>query len=142
LIVKVIYCRSRNLGSWMLRTALWSKWSHCAIVTPEKTVIEAAAFHGVREVPFDGFIAQHSACGVRVVSVPDARAALRFARAQIGKPYDWQGVFGLALRDDAWQDDSAWFCSELVEAVLAHGGRQRFVNDAQRVTPQHSWMVA
>lgn len=137
-----IFCRRHNAGSVLLRTALWSSWSHCGIVTPELTVIEAAAFHGVVERPFQEFIAGVSRYSVRSIALPDDAAAIAWAREQVGKPYDWLGVIGLGLRRDDWQVDSAWFCSELLEGSAAAGGRQRFVHQVRRVSPQHSWMVA
>jgi uncharacterized protein YycO len=140
--MKAIYCRRHNPGSLLLRFFTWSSWSHCGIVTPDGTVIEAAAFHGVIERPLSEFMAGVSKSADRDIPLPDDAAAIRFARAQVGKPYDWSGAIGLALRRDTWQADDAWFCSELVEAAAAAGGRQRFINQASRVTPQHSWMVA
>ena len=43
---QVLFTRSHAIGSLLLRTALWSPWSHCALVDGD-TVIEAAAFGGV-----------------------------------------------------------------------------------------------
>lgn len=40
-----------------------------------------------------------------------------FLRAQVGKPYDVEGIAGFIVGRD-WRDDSAWFCSELVSAAL------------------------
>jgi uncharacterized protein YycO len=142
--VKIIYCRRPNPGSLILRSFLWSNWSHCAILTDAGTVIEAAAFHGVIERWKAEFLQGIKPDGyaIREIPVPDEVEAISFARSQKGKPYDWNGVIGLALRRDTWQDDDAWFCSEFVEAALAAGGHKRFTNDARRVTPQHSWMVA
>jgi uncharacterized protein YycO len=139
--MNAIFCRRANLGSLALRTALWSAWSHCGIVTPDLTVIEASAWHGVIERSYRAFIAGVSHYSVKRIAVPDEVRAIAWARAQVGKPYDWTGVLGLALRRE-WDDAAAWFCSELVEAAAAAGGRTRFVFNARRVTPQHSWMVA
>lgn len=139
--MQAIFCRRRNLGSLLLRFATWSSWSHVGIVTPDQTVIEAAAFHGVVERPLDEFIAGVSRYSVRIIDVPDEAAAIEWARSQVGKGYDWAGVIGLGLRRE-WDQPQAWFCSELLEAAAAAGGRRRFVHQARRVTPQHSWMVA
>ena len=139
--MQAIFCRRRNLGSALLRTALWSSWSHCGIVTPDLTVIEAAAFHGVRERPLREFLADVSRYSIKTIALPNDARAIAFARAQIGKPYDWWGVIGIGLHRD-WTDDSAWFCDELLEAACKDGGRQRFIEDVWRITPQHSWMVA
>lgn len=139
--MQVVYCRRLNLGSLLLRTGMWSSWSHCAILTPDNTAIEAAAFEGVVERPYADFIADKSEFSLKTIEVPDDAAAIAWARTQIGKPYDWLGAIGIALHRE-WQQDDSWFCSELVEGAAVRGGRQRFVNQAQRVTPQSSWMVA
>jgi uncharacterized protein YycO len=141
--MRAVYVRRSNIGSVLLRFFTWSSWSHCGVVTPEGTVIEAAAFHGVVERPASEFMADGVAqFAFKEIPVADDAAAIAWARAQIGKPYDWNGVIGLALRRDSWQDEDAWFCSELVEGACAAGGRRRFVEQVERVTPQSSWMVA
>lgn len=139
--MQAIFCRRHTPGSVLLRTFLWSSWSHCGIVTPDMTVIEAAAFRGVVERPLKEFLADVSRYSVRSIAVPHEAAAIAWARSQVGKPYDWAGVIGLGLRRE-WDESDAWFCSELVEAAAAAGGRRRFVHQVRRVTPQLSWMVA
>lgn len=139
--MRAIYSRSLMPGSFVICALTWSKWSHCGVVTPDGTVIEAAAFHGVREISASEFLAGKTSTLIREIPVPDDAAAIAFARTQVGKPYDYLGVAGIGLHRD-WQQDDRWFCSELVEAAAAAGGRPRFINDARRVTPQESWMVA
>lgn len=139
--MEAIFCRRHTAGSVLLRTFLWSSWSHCGIVLPDDTVVEARAFEGVVRRPVSHLIAESSKSQRREIPVPDDAAAYQFAIDQVGKPYDWRGVIGLGLRRE-WDDPADWFCSELVEAAAAAGGRQRFVHQVQRVTPQHSWMVA
>lgn len=39
--------------------------------------------------------------------------AYQWAMTQIGKPYDYSAIAGIALDRD-WHDESKWFCSELV----------------------------
>lgn len=132
--------RARSLSSWLIRVATWSEWSHCAIVTPNETVIESRALMGgVVEQPLADSLAHASEHRIVEVSTPDDAAGVAWARAQIGAPYDWTGVLGIALRR-RWADPDSWFCSELVEAALAAAGRLRF-RDVPRVTPQHSWMA-
>jgi len=139
--MELIFSRRRNLGSLALRTLMWSSWSHCGVITPENTVIEARMFAGVIERPLIDLLEETSKHSFKTITVPDDAAAIAFARAQVGKPYDWAGVVGLALRRDGWEAPDAWFCSELVEACAVAGGRRRFDQQARRVTPQHSWMV-
>jgi uncharacterized protein YycO len=46
---------------------------------------------------------------------------INFAKKQIGKKYDWWGVFGLALTKDI-SKNSEWFCSELINTTFAKNG--------------------
>lgn len=138
--LRVLFLRQRSVASVAIRAATWSTWSHCGIVTPELTVIEAKGLHGVREVPLEEAIAGASRWQMVGVACPLPELAIAWARSQIGRPYDWTGVIGLGLHRE-WDDPAAWWCSELVEAALAKGGRRRFRPDMRRITPQHCWMV-
>lgn len=131
--VQVLFTRSHALGSVLLRTALWSPWSHCAIVDGEE-VIEAAAFGGVRVRPLADMLAD--ATKMAILTLPgDPQAVIAAARSQIGKPYDWAGVLGFGFRR-RWQDDDAWFCSELVAWAFAEAGAPLFREHAWRITPR------
>lgn len=137
----IIYSRSRDLGSFAIRAASWwGPWSHCGIVTPHNTVIEARAFKGVIETPLREFEARVSACVAVRRECPNELTALDFARAQLGKPYDWGAVFGIPFREP-WEHPAHWFCSELVEAAFIAGGRRRFDSSVARITPNQSFIV-
>jgi uncharacterized protein YycO len=136
----VVYCRRHNLGSLALRTLTWSSWSHCGIITPDNTVIEARAFEGVVERPLHELLEESSKYVFRTIDVPDDEAVIAFARSQVGKPYDYFGVAGIAFHRQ-WQDEDRWFCSELLEAAAAAGGRRRFIVDAWRITQQMSYIT-
>ena len=138
--MKIIFVRSRSPASWMIRAACWSRWSHCAIVDGQ-LVIESTARHGVRARPLAGFLAQYPQREEVAVACPDDAAGLRWARAQIGLPYDWTAILGLALRRD-WATPDAWFCSELAEAAVSAAGRVRWRAGLSRITPQHAWMAS
>jgi len=75
------------------------------------------------------------------IPVTDESAAIAAARSQIGKPYDLWGVLGLGLKRQ-WQDDDAWWCSELITWAAKQGGTDLFRPDAlRRITPEHLWML-
>lgn len=38
---------------------------------------------------------------------------IKFAKTQIGSPYDWAGVIGYGIHRD-WAEEGDWFCSEYV----------------------------
>jgi hypothetical protein len=141
--VRILYCRSRDIFSPLLRAAMWSPWSHEALVIgdEEDTVIDATFRNGgVRRRSLSAVLAHSSRHEFRDISCPYPVLAYNFARSQIGVPYDTWGVLGIGLHRD-WQAEDAWFCSEFAEAAVAAGGNQRFVNYPRRVNPQHSWMV-
>lgn len=46
---------------------------------------------------------------------------LAFIRAQVGMPYDHEGILAFVVGRD-WRGPGAWFCSELVAAGLEHAG--------------------
>lgn len=140
--MRVLYSRSHSLGSLLIRLVTWSRWSHCAIVTDAATVIESRALlGGVVEREMSTAIADATTLKFVEVQTADDAAGIAWARQQVGKPYDWSGVIGIALHR-VWDEPDRWFCSELVEAALAAAGRRRFRVELGRVTPQHSWMVA
>jgi hypothetical protein len=137
----VIYSRNHGAGSVLIRAASWwGRWSHVAIVDGGD-VIEARAWHGVVRTPLALHLARASAHERVDIECPDPLAALTFARAAVGAGYDWGGLFGIALHERT-EDPGRWFCSELVEAALVAGGRDRFRELPSRITPTASYLVA
>jgi hypothetical protein len=63
--------------------------------------------------------------------------AFDWAITQIGKPYDFGAVAGIAF-DRNWRDTDRWFCSELAAAAFEHAGRPLFARSADvwRITPR------
>jgi len=125
----MIYVACYKGKSLMSRAIMWLNWSdysHAALITSRGTVIEAwgeGFFQGsVREVPF--LWSQHKP-GTDVdvfepIDIEPWQCAMveAMARSQVGKPYDWRGVFRFLSRSTP-SVDGAWFCSELVAAAFA-----------------------
>ena len=69
------------------------------------------------------------------IPVADEALAIAAARSQVGKPYDLWGVLGLGIKRN-WQDDEAWWCSELIPWAAKQAGTDLFRPDAlRRITP-------
>lgn len=125
----MIYVACYKGKSLMSKAIMWLNWdvySHVALITERGTVIEAwgeGFFQGsVREVPF--LWSQHKP-GTDVdvfepIDIEPWQCAMveAMARSQVGKPYDWRGVFRFLSRSTP-SVDGAWFCSELVAAAFA-----------------------
>jgi uncharacterized protein YycO len=54
-------------------------------------------------------------------SAPNISHAYEWALAQVGKPYDFAAVTGIAL-DRNWRSHDKWFCSELIAAAFENIG--------------------
>lgn len=132
--VRLVFTRRRHPGSLLLRVFLWSSWSHCALVDGDY-VLEAAASGGVRARPLEDLVAEssrHAYLDIPTGKAADIHAA---ARSQLGKPYDWLGVAGIGFRR-RWQDDGAWFCSELIAWAFEAAGDPLFRGKPWRITPR------
>ena len=135
----VIYSRNHHLGSYLIRVASWfGPWSHSAVITAEGTVIEARGLTGVREVPMVEFMGRATQSEVVWIECPDPAAAVAFAREQIGKRYDFGAILGFITRRN-WADRQCWECTELVEAALVAGGRERWRERVYRIHPTMSY---
>lgn len=131
--VRVVFTRRHTLGSVLLRAALWSAWSHCALIDGDE-VIEAAVGAGVRERPLAELLAEASEHEIIEIPARNPAAVIAAARSQVGKPYDWRGVIGIGFRR-RWQDEDAWFCSELVAYAFEAAGDLLFRAKRWRIRP-------
>ncbi|MCC8341628.1 hypothetical protein LNN35_02285 [Pseudomonas stutzeri] len=144
--VRVLFTRRRHLGSLAIRLGTWSTWSHVDLVDDRGAVPEligAVAPSGVVRQSMAERLRLASQAALVEFSVRDRNAVLDAAASQLGRPYDWLGVAGIALRGRDWQEDDCWFCSELVAWSFSAAGDPLFRADlVSRVTPQHLWMLA
>ena len=119
--MKFIFCGGNLPLSVIIQGKTNSRWSHCAVVDPrdDQKVIEA-----IVTVPFmqkggvvNGELKHLSEYHTRIhlldVPLPNEQAASEFIIGQIGKGYDYSGLFGAALRRSDWQNPNKWYCSEL-----------------------------
>ncbi|TLX54853.1 hypothetical protein DN824_20435 [Stutzerimonas nosocomialis] len=136
--MKVIFSTGPHLGSWFLRTVMFSEWSHCGVIMEDgQTVIEASSKYGVVETPIERFT-RYGEWAIQDVPVPDEAAAYDAAREQIDTEYDWLGLWGLAISRE-WHSPAKWFCSELVQHCKVRGGLIDLRYEQWRVTPRDLW---
>jgi hypothetical protein len=111
--MKVIFGSNNLPLSVLIKLFTWSKWSHCGVVDGDY-VIEARALKGVVRTPLKEFIARYNR--IEIATLPtlrDHEQIMKLSELEMGKPYDFSAVFGIAFRT-GWADPSKWFCSELV----------------------------
>lgn len=138
--VQLLFSRSNTLASRAIQLATWSDWSHVSLLDGDHA-IEAVMGHGVRRIPTATAIQCTSRGALLAFPARDPARIIKTVTSQIGKPYDYSAVFGLGLRRD-WQEDDAWFCSELVAWAFQQAGEPLFRAEClRRVTPQHLYML-
>lgn len=132
--LRMIFCRSSNLASPMIRAAEgWGLWAHCGLLLPTPKslyadgmsaydVVEARAWHGVVLTPLHDVIERSSAHELVELPVPSAPLGEMRAASQLGRPYDWLGAFAVWARRREWNDPQREFCSELVAAAIECAG--------------------
>lgn len=136
--MKVIFARSNAPIALLIRLVTWSRWHHCAAITPDGLhVIEAKGGIGVVKTPLGQFKARYKKWDTAEIDCVNEDQAHEFLRMSLGAEYDLRAVFGILFRT-GWDRDGAWFCSELVAKAT---GRFRH-NKVSRVTPEHLWMIS
>jgi len=116
-------------------TRNWS--SHAEFVDTEaKTTLGARSDGGVQLRPCARD--RYSRIEQFVTSV-GMDAAYKWALTQVGKPYDYSAIIGMAIDRD-WRDESKYFCSELIALAFEKVGypllSTRPSVGAYRITPR------
>ena len=137
--VKILVCSDKHFASWVIRIGTMSKWSHVGIAFGD-VVFDTMLKTGVNIQSLTEFKSKHTHIEEIEIDIPDESAAYDFALAQIGKKYDWTALVGMVIQRN-WQETDSWFCSELVEAIIKAGGKQRFRSDVSRITPHQTWAI-
>ena len=137
--MRVLLCTTDKIGSRIIRAVTWSRWSHAAII--DGAEIMGAVWPRVRVSPLADAMVSHPRWVIIDIPVADEALAIAAARSQVGKPYDLWGVLGLGIKRN-WQDDEAWWCSELIPWAAKQAGTDLFRPEAlRRITPEHLWML-
>jgi len=133
--MKIIFTKDNSFQSRLIRLFTRSKFSHCGIVDcTTNTIIDSdLSRNGVTEYPFKNIILESTL--YEEFDLPFApNTIIELVRTQIGKPYDIFAVILLPFRK-SWEDDSKWFCSELIAWAFKEVGCNILQEKHYRVTP-------
>lgn len=138
--MKIHFCKSNDIGGWLIRLFTFSRWNHVAIEVGG-IVYESVADGGVRRVSSESFPGRWKKSHPVAVSVSDPSYLLAYLNSQVGKPYDWAAIVALPFRK-SWHHQDKWFCSELVAEALIAGGSDAIPRlKSHRVTPRDLWIA-
>lgn len=124
--MRLIYVTSDSVTSRIIRGIDGGPASHVGVESPLRPgdVFDSTFLHrGVRITPRDEWLRMDGRCLVREIDValPNEAAALSWAVDQVGKPYDWTALFGMAILRDM-EDPLRWYCSEYGICACMQGG--------------------
>lgn len=134
-------------GSYLLRAAMWSRYSHSALYDDETGFVYDSTLlqGGVRRHTKAEFDKHYRPDWQELREVPVVASVVLDARKwleeQVGKDYDWTALVGFLVRRD-WSEESDWFCSEMTEAFRSLFSQRRFLMDLWRITPHHQYIIA
>jgi hypothetical protein len=113
--IHVLLYRGKGLIDALIRWQTDGRVAHAALRNGGE-VIESTPRHGVRIRPYtpeDALAETYSPD----VTPDEWHRAWNFALSQVGKKYDWLGIFRFLVRNKD-QNPNRWFCSELIAAAL------------------------
>jgi hypothetical protein len=120
--------RGTSFASKLIRFQRLSPYTHVSIMLPDGTIYESMQGHGVRTVHATYYADDYAVGRVDVCPLEfEADKFLEmeaFLKSQVGKKYDWPGVFRFVTRVNPWgASDDRWYCGAYVFQATAIGGR-------------------
>lgn len=138
--LRIMFTNSTKPLSPVIRWVTWSSFSHMVVMIDDDTIIHSD-FHGVRIEPIKDLQDRSKNWMIVEYECENPQAVIDACKTQLGKPYDFTGLFGILLRDVDLQDDSKWWCSELPAFGFETAGIPKFATEfIHRITPQH-WLM-
>lgn len=139
------FVTSNSPVSFGIRAAEYGFWaSHVEALMPDGTLLGAHVDGGVLARPRDYDRCEFARDLFVSIEMEPAMAAAFYAflRAQLGKPYDMEAIMAFVARRD-WQDQGAWFCSELQAAALAACGwfANPLATEFNHITPRDLLLI-
>ena len=123
--------------SVIIRGLTSCQWSHVAVAFDD--VVVESRFGGVTTTTLDEFKARGKYHSVDV-PLTDEVEARKFALAQVGKSYDFAGIFGFWFNRN-FEDSKRWYCSEIAVEVAKRGGVKLVRDDLKGVSPRDLWVL-
>lgn len=129
--IRLQFSSTSGVISRMIRWFTWSDVSHVDFLLPDGSLL-GAQNDGVKIRPAN----YQKFSKIRVFEVDAPPEVFDWAVKQIGKPYDYECLFGFFVHKD-FQEDSEWFCSEMVTAAFEHGGMPLLqTTNVDRISPR------
>ena len=134
--VTIQFVTEAGLAAFLIRWFTHSDYSHVDFVLADGRLLGARSDRGVQIRPADYATFTHKLRVTIPIGTEKAQNVYAYALEQIGKPYDMKAIFGFMFNQH-WEDDDAWFCSNLVAAAFKKGSFPLLnpLASVKRITP-------
>lgn len=113
------YKASGKIGDKLIRLWTGGPYSHCEVVMDGMAYSASQYHNAVRAWHFQE---DHNKWDIVELDSLDENIILTFFRNELGKKYDWLGIFLSQLFPFQIHNKSKWFCSEICHEALVVGG--------------------
>jgi hypothetical protein len=124
------FASNDTIASSIVRYFTWSAFSHIDYIFDDGRCYSALPSTGVGFNSDINDYVEHFE-----LKVKNKNKIEDFLLAQEGKKYDWSAIFGIPFRTK-WNNDSKWFCSELITAAVEQDIKLFNEPDKYRITPR------
>lgn len=142
--VRLAFYKGTSFTSKLIKWFTRGEYSHVGILFQDGTVIEAWEPNGVRLSKSLGEVHEPGTV-VDIYGLADEvnfdcqREAYYWVQGELGKPYDWAGIFQFLTKGDRSRQEcnhpEKWFCSEISMAFMDRASYALLNCDAFKVPP-------
>lgn len=125
-----------SIVSTLIRKKTWCDYSHVDLILDDGTALGARTSGGVAIRPYN--YAKFSAIALFTVDLTTEQKFLieGFAKAQVGKAYDYGSIAGILFHRD-WRNTDKWNCGELIAAAFEQARPLLNISpDVDRIVPR------
>lgn len=127
---------------WLIKYWTQGRFSHVEVVFSDGMCYSSSPRDG--GVRFKKIDLKDEKWDVLEVDVGDETVVREWCKTQVGKGYDFLGIFGFAIlphRNDV-QSNRRWYCSEISAEVLRRVAPKTYHSIPKRISPAmlHAWL--
>lgn len=132
----IVFFRGRGPVAAIIRWQTRGAYAHCGWLANDGRFFEAHGHGGVQvhDSPWVLNTGLADVFAVRDMTPAQHEAVTTFCQAHVGCGYDWFGVIRF-LSGICRDDETRWFCSELVAAACAEAGHRLQATSTWRLSP-------
>lgn len=134
-MIKLFFSDNHLPASYAIKFLTWSEYSHVGFILDDENLLDSTFMAGGVKIRKIEDVKKHSSKFLVREYPRISSDAINWAKSQLNKPYDLTAIIGIPFHRN-WQDESKWFCSELVAWACLKAGTPIVNKESWRITPQ------